>query len=324
MRVQESATTITAADALMAELSGALDPTQQRALAIPAMRARIYPGSPIVIEQTLTPGVNYNRYLVSYRSDGLKIFALMTVPTTVRPAAGWPVIVFNHGYIPPELYRSTERYEAHIDALARNGYLVLRPDFRGHGASEGSAVGGYTGPAYTVDVLNAVAAIRTYADADPRRVGMWGHSLGGLLTLRSMVIDPDIKAGVIWSGVVVAVPDLLALLDFSPTAVPAAVFRFRTALYREFGTPQTNPAFWASISPNSYLDALSGPLQLHHGTGDAIVPMIFSAILQEQVATAGQRAELFTYVGDDHNLTQHFNEAIARSVRFFDETVKGL
>lgn len=310
------------ANALIAGLSGAVDPAQIRALAIPTMRARTYPGSPILIEQTLIPGTNYNRYIVSYRSDGLKIFALMTVPTTNRPTVGWPVIVFNHGYIPPELYRSTERYEAHVDALARNGYLVFRPDLRGHGTSGGSAAGGYTGPAYTVDVLNAVAAVRLYADADPARIGMWGHSLGGLLTLRSMVIDEQIKAGVIWSGVVVAVPELLSLLDFSPVPVPAAVFRFREQLFEEFGTPQTNPTFWDAISPNAFLDELAGPLQLHHGTGDRIVPMLFSTLLNGELVAADQDVELFTYAGDDHNLTRNFDTAMARTVRFFDEHVK--
>ena len=314
----------TDANTLLAGLAGVFDAAQIRALAIPTMRARTYPGSPLIVEQTLTPGANYNRYLVSYRSDGLQIFGLLTVPTGTPPTTGWPVILFNHGYIPPERYRPTERYEAQIDALARNGYIVLRPDFRGHGASEGSAAGGYTGPAYTIDVLNAVAAVRTYALADPARIGMWGHSLGGLLTLRSMVIDQRIKAGVIWSGVVVAFPDLLTLLDFSPTPIPNTVFRFRDQLYSEFGTPQTNADFWNTISPNHFLADLSGPLQLHHGTGDAIVPVLFSAILTDQVAAAGQAAELFTYSGDDHNITENFDTAMARTVRFFDEQVKGL
>ena len=324
-RTATSATSLRAeANELFAGLAGAFEPTQIRALAIPTMRVRPYPASPLVVEQRLAPGVNYNRYLVSYRSDDLKIFALMTVPLGTPPTTGWPAIIFNHGYIPPVQYSPTERYEAHIDALARNGYIVFRPDFRGHGASEGSAAGGYTGPAYTVDVLNAVAAVRAYADADPARIGMWGHSLGGLLTLRSMVIDQSIKAGVIWSGVVVAVPDLLTLLDFSPTPIPNTVFRFRDQLYSEFGTPQTNPDFWNTISPNHFLADLSGPLQLHHGTGDAIVPVLFSAILTDQVTAAGQSAELFTYPGDDHNITINFDTAMARTVRFFDEQVKGL
>ena len=59
-------------------------------LEISAMRARDYPGSDIVIEDTLDPGVNYSRYYVSYQSEGLKIYALMTVPNGEKPASGWP------------------------------------------------------------------------------------------------------------------------------------------------------------------------------------------------------------------------------------------
>jgi hypothetical protein len=77
-------------------------------LTIESMRQRQYPGSQIVIEQTLAPGSNYNQYIASYQSEGLKIYALLTVPMGEKPATGWPVIVFNHGYIPPQVYRTTE------------------------------------------------------------------------------------------------------------------------------------------------------------------------------------------------------------------------
>ena len=51
-----------------------------------AWSARTYPGSDITIEQTLPPGSNYQRYYVSYLSDGLKIYALLTVPNGAKPA----------------------------------------------------------------------------------------------------------------------------------------------------------------------------------------------------------------------------------------------
>ena len=120
------------------------------------MRKRDYPGSDIVIEQTLAPGANYYQYVVSYKSDGLKIYALMTVPMGQKPATGWPVVIFNHGYIPPAQYRTTERYVAYVAAFARSGYIVFKSDYRGHGDSEGRASGGYGSPDYTIDVLNAV------------------------------------------------------------------------------------------------------------------------------------------------------------------------
>src|SRR2546428_3276436 len=162
-------------------------------LAIDAMRQRDYPGSDLAIEQTLGPGSNYRRYLASYRSDGLKIFGLLTVPTGRKPAGGWPVIIFNHGYIPPAQYRTTERYVAYVDGFASHGYIVFKPDYRGHGSSEGQPSSAYGSPGYTVDVLNAVTTLQRYPDADRNRIGMWGHSLGGNVTLRALVIDPRIK-----------------------------------------------------------------------------------------------------------------------------------
>ena len=100
-------------------------------LSIEALRKGNYPGSDIVVEQTLDPGSNYQRQIVSYKSEGLKIYALLTVPNGNPPESGWPVIIFNHGYIPPAEYRTTERYIAYTDGFSRNEYVLLRPDYRG-------------------------------------------------------------------------------------------------------------------------------------------------------------------------------------------------
>ena len=81
-------------------------------LSIENLRNGEYPGSDLVIEQTLDAGTNYARFIASFRSEGLKIYGLLTVPTGDRPENGWPVIIFNHGYIAPSEYRTTERYIA--------------------------------------------------------------------------------------------------------------------------------------------------------------------------------------------------------------------
>ncbi|HSL44690.1 MAG TPA: alpha/beta fold hydrolase [Anaerolineales bacterium] len=301
-------------------------PTPLHPLQIEAMRQQEYPGSDIVIEAVLDPGVNYERYYVSYQSEGLKIYALMTVPHGEKPVTGWPVIIFNHGYIPPEVYRTTERYIAYVDLIARSGYIVFRSDYRGHDRSEGMAGGAYSRPDYTVDVLNAVASMKRHPDADPNRIGMWGHSMGGYITLRSMVITNDIKAGVIWAGVVASYPDMLTRWRRAnaPAITPTPSARsWRYSLVNEYGSPEQNPEFWSSISANSYLADLSGPIQLHHGTLDEDVPLEFSELLFYQMLEANKYVEFHKYDGDNHNISNYFGTAMQRTIEFFDRYVKG-
>ena len=296
-------------------------------LMVDYMRRQSYPGSDLVVEETLAPGANYSRYIVSYRSEGYKIYALLTVPQGTKPATGWPVIIFNHGFIPPEIYRTTERYVAYVDGFARNGYIVFRSDYRGHGFSEGEPTSSRGSPAYTIDVLNAVAAMKRYGDADPARIGMWGHSMGGLLTLRSMVTTKDVKVGVIWAGVVASYPDLYNQRNPQPNSQPvdpatAQRRRWREEIVEKWGTPEEAPDIWAAISPNAYLSEISGPLQLHHGTADSDVPVRYSQTLDRQMQAVGQTVEYYEYPGDNHNLSVNFNTAMARSIAFFDQYLK--
>lgn len=292
---------------------------------IEALRVRSYPGSAITVERTLAPGANYRRYLASYRSDGLKIYALLTVPGGSKPASGWPAIVFNHGYIPPQQYRTGQSYRAYVDALARAGYVVFMPDYRGHGNSQGEARGAYWAPDYTVDVLNALASVRKFREADPARIGIWGHSMGGFLSLRAMVIDKQIRAGVIWAGVVAPYTDLLTA--WAPRYLGGGAHgdgpSERGAALRRYGTPQANPRFWASLSANNYLSGGMPPIQLHHSPADTHVPYAFSQTLAAQLKAAGQPYEFYTYANDDHNLSRSFGPAMRRTVAYFDRYLKG-
>lgn len=301
----------------------------QNPLSIEAMRKRTYPGSDLTIEETLAPGSNYNQYIAWYMSDGLKIYGLLTVPAGEKPETGWPVIIFNHGYIPPEQYQTTERYVAYVDAFARNGYIVFKPDYRGHGNSEGRPEGAYYSPAYTADVLNAVASLKQYKDADPGKIGMWGHSLGGNLTLRVMVTSGDIKAGVIWAGVVGTYEELMTKWQrtrpWQPSRreVEGHVTSIRQNLLDKYGSPQDNPEFWQAIDPRFHLADISGPLQLHQGLSDEEVPPLFSESLEKDLEQAGKTVEFYTYEGADHNISSpNFELAMQRSIDFFNKNLK--
>jgi dipeptidyl aminopeptidase/acylaminoacyl peptidase len=304
---------------------------EPNSLSIEYMRKQEYPGSDITIEQTLPDGSNYSRFIASYKSDGLKIYALLTVPHGEKPKTGWPVIIFNHGYIPPAQYRTTEKYLAYTDAFSRNGYIVFKSDYRGHGNSEGNADFPEYSPSYTIDILNAISSIKKDKDADPNRIGMWGHSMGGTITLRSLVVSKDIKAADIWAGVVGTYQDLAEnhhgryTSSAHPSPNPGEPTRRpngRTLLAQQYGDIATNPKFWASIDPMSYLKEISAPVQIQHGTTDEEVPYMLSQKLDAALANAGKSVTFYSYEGDDHNLSNNLDIALQRSVDFFDTYLK--
>ncbi len=297
---------------------------------IPVMRQRAYPGSPLTEVSALPATATYSQSVVSYQSDGLTIRALLTEPLGEPPAEGWPAIVFVHGYIPPEQYQTTARYEAYVDTFARNGYVVLKIDLRGHGLSEGDPTGAYFSPGYTVDALNAVSSLQQDVRVNPEAIGMWGHSMGGYITLRSMVISDQIKAGVIWAGVIGPYPQIYDYWQsrtstWRPSQREQQADRIRSEdLISRFGEPSEEDPFWQSISPYYYLVDLSGPVQLHQGTADAQVPVIYHQTVADRINELGvQPVEEYEYQGADHNLSgAAFGPAAERSVAFFDRYLK--
>jgi len=300
-------------------------------LAISAMRERSYPGSDIVIEQTLEDGSNYHQYLTSYQSDGLKIYALLTVPMGNRPTNGWPVILFNHGYITPDQYQTfptVGQYATYYPVFSRSGYIVFKPDYRGNGNSEGTPEGAYYSPAYTVDDLNALASIKKYSGADPSKVGIWGHSMGGNITLRDLVVRPnDVKVAVIWGGVVGSYEDLTFNWQRKVTYQPpprelALRNNQRSNLVKQYGDPRQNPTFWNTLDPTNFVTDIKVPVQLDVGGADEEVPVSFSQSLRDKLSAAGKTVEYFEYPGANHNISQGFDLAMQRSLTFFDLYLK--
>lgn len=292
---------------------------------IVALQARSYPGGAITLERRLPDGVNYRQWIASYPSDGFKILALLTIPKASPPKNGFPVIVFNHGYIVPEVYRTTEKYLAYQAGFASKGYIVFKPDYRGHGFSQGKPSSAYTKPDYTIDVMNAIASVKTLEQANPKAIGIWGHSMGGYLALRALVLGSGAKAAVIWGGVVAPHLEVIKFWNSRSSADNAQYLRYkpeRDALYQKYGSPLENPAFWNALSANTFITAPIAPIQLHHGITDEVVPIAFSRRLSSQLKKVGSVVELYEYPNNNHNLSRSFNLAMQRSVAFFDKYLK--
>lgn len=309
-------------------MSPSLSPTPNP-LATSALRARRYDADPPHIEQTLIHDSAYTKYLVSYTSDGLKIYGVMAVPVGEAPPGGWPYIMLNHGFIPPAEYDNTAKYVAYIDTLARGGFVVFMSDYRGHGASAGTAEGGYFSPGYTIDVMHAISAVKKMKAVNPSKLFLWGHSMGGNVSMRVRSLEPTVKGTVLWAGVVGSYPMIYKEFFNRPRnseGSPEQRLRWsssRLRMIREHGTPSASLSYWKSIDPMTTVADIFTPIQIHHGENDQTVPVTVGKLFAAELADAKVAHELYLYPSEDHNINgPSFGTAMARTIEFFRAQMK--
>lgn len=296
-------------------------------LSIVAMRQKPYPTSVLHIEQTLASGSNFSRYISSYRSEGLIQYGLLTVPTGTKPANGWPVILFHHGYIPPDQYSTENSYSAFVDVFAKAGYIVFKPDYRGNGGSHGAPLQPYISADYVTDSMNALSSIQKYPDANPQKIGVFGHSMGGNIVLHELVISKDIKAAELMAGVVGDESGIVTWWN-QRIAAKSIVGNDLEASYvitqmvKDHGTPLGNPDYWNAIDPTKYISDITASIDIQVGTQDTSVPQSFSSGLRDLLVHAGKSVTYQEYNGADHNLSPDTSVALSRAVSFFDRNLK--
>lgn len=292
-------------------------------LTIPYLRNRTYTSQLGELRSVGRQG-NYESFLTSYDSDGLRIDGLLTRPTGEMPAQGWPAIVFIHGYIPPTQYETQERYVDYVNFLARNGFVVFKIDLRGHGDSEGEPGGAYYSSDYVIDALNASSALANSDFVNPSGIGLWGHSMAGNVVLRAMAAKPEIPAAVIWAGAGFTYEDLQEFgIDdnsYRPPTGMAQRQRRRQQLFDTHGQFDPDNPFWATVTPTSYLNDLQGAIQLHHAVDDDVVSVEYSRTLDTALDETTVPHQLFEYPSGGHNLSSpSFTPAMQRTVEFFRE-----
>jgi uncharacterized protein len=290
-------------------------------LTIASMRSRAYPASLLLAVRSDGDLGGYVNSVVSFQSDGLREYALMSVPDGARPAQGWPVIIVNHGYSDPATYQTDgAAYSQFVAAFARAGYMVLKPDYRGHGQSQGVASGGHLSPVYAYDLLNLVSTLELDSRVDASRIGLFGHSMGGDEVLRALVVSKHIKAAVFLAGVVGSMDDIFYHWPQSPAPAdkPIAVqLAVENAVIATYGTPAGNPAFWSSASAINYVDSITAAVQINHDIGDTVVPKLFSDHLAAALKAAGKAFEYNTYPGDDHQFLRNRTAVLAAMLAFY-------
>jgi uncharacterized protein len=260
---------------------------------VQALSERTYDGGTISAVRTLEGNSSFTKTLVRWDSDGLTQYGFLNVPNGKGP---YPVVFVLHGYVNPYNYRIQTYTTRYADRLARNGYVVLHPNYRGHAPSQGSPDGTFR-VGYAADVLHALASIRTqsgksglFAKADGTRVGLWGHSMGGGISIRVMTVKPD------WVDAVVLYGSMSGD-ELKNAQQVYNVFSNRTRGLTELRTSQK---ILNQISPIKFAARVQAAVSVHHGTRDEQVPYAWSLELCRTLKNLGKRNECFGYANAPH------------------------
>ena len=295
--------TLTATSLTTATATSTPDP--YTGLYVDDLRARSYGGGEISILKTLLVTETFTRSLIAYPSDGLIIYGFMNTPRGPGP---FPVIIMNHGYISPANYQTLTYMTRYANPLTAAGFIVIHPDYRGYGDSD-------DGPnlfriGYAIDVLNLIALAKQLPDADPEAIGLFGHSMGGGISLRAATVSSDVKAMLLYGSM---------SGDENANFAKIAEWRGDDNL-PEFAVP---PEAVTRIAPINYLANVQAAISIHHGEADATVPPEWSADLYARLTALDKEVEYFTYPDQPHTFVDEGHALlIERAIVFFDQHLR--
>ncbi len=300
------------------------------------LRQHEFESTAIHITKVLDKTPTFVRYLISYGSDGLSINGIMQIPA--QGHAPFPVIIMNHGFFDRAEYRSGDGTDRAAEYLNQHGYLTLASDYRSWGGSDVGPRLFYSG--LVIDVVNLIKAVSSVPEADPNRIGIWGHSMGGGVTMKVLTLQTPIKAAVLYSTVSADDADILARWglgcigdiaageqqldcnssDIVPLDLPPE-------LIKAYYEASTDPAELRLTSPFYHLDMVAVPVEINYGTNDgktlAGTPPDWSKKLFDALQAAGKPAEIFGYEGEFHSFNGDSWIAFMEwSAHFFDQYVK--
>lgn len=290
-------------------------------------------GASLEFVRELEDGPNFSAYLVSYHSSGLKVHAMVAVPQTARPPRGFPVVIANHGHHPdPPNYgitgdgvdsRPGDYYREIPAYFAEFGFLVVMADYRGHSDSEGIEFtdGMLESAYYTEDVVTLLSGLPDIEGADLNNVFMWGHSLGGEVTLRSLLVVDWISGASMWSSVGGDIWDQAYYYSRydNPEATDSSDVPKRVVDELRRDIAEFRGRFDADdVEPLHYLDYLRTPIVIHHAIGDRGAAYKWSERLAKELYRRSMPYVFYSYPGSDHLFKNDtMREAVERDVAFF-------
>jgi len=228
--------------------------------------------------------------LIVPADDGFPLPAQIIKPRQMDPHRKYPVIIFVYGGpSAPVVWNSWSRTILFDNILLENGYICFRIDNRSAtGQSkilEDTAHGKCLSENEINDILAGVKWLKEQPFVDQDRIGVWGWSGGGSMTLQLMTHSHAFKAGI----AVAAVTD----------------FRYYDTKWAEniLDTPQNNPDGYQVSAAANFAADLSGRLLLIHGTGDDNVHPQNVWRFSRELHKAGKLFEMMIYPLGTHGIS---------------------
>ena len=243
-------------------------------------------------------------------ADGQALHYRLFKPRHFDPEKRHPAIVDVYGG--PGVQRVLDNWtgSSFTQILTRAGYVVFQLDNRGsafRGAAFQAPIRGRLGEVEVADQVQGAHWLASQGFVDPARIGVWGWSYGGYLTLMLMFKAPDVfRVGV--------------------AGAPVTDWRLYDTHYTEryLQRPQHNAAGYDASSVLPYAKDLKGKLLVMHGMADDNVLFLHSTKLFRNLQDLGKPFDVMVYPGAKHGLTRQHDgrHAYATIKRFFDESLR--
>jgi dipeptidyl-peptidase 4 len=238
--------------------------------------------------------------------DGVELDAWCILPPNLDPSKKYPLIVYVYGEPAGQTVVDQWGGDQMLwhSMLAQKGYVVMSFDNRGTPAPRGrhwrKSIYRQIGILASADQAAAVKSVlkeRPYLD--PQRVGVWGWSGGGSMTLNALFRYPDIYT----AGVSIA-------------PVPNQLYYDTIYQERYMGLPNDNAEGYRLGSPITFADKLQGDLLLIHGTGDDNCHYQTTELLINELIKHNKPFSMFAYPNRTHairegeNTTRHLFQMV--------------
>jgi dipeptidyl-peptidase 4 len=242
-------------------------------------------------------------------ADGQTLYYQLFKPLHFDPAKRYPAIVDVYGGPGVQRVVDTWHGNSFTQILTRAGYVVFTLDNRGsafRGTAFQNPIHERMGNVEVADQVQGAHWLGSQSFVDPRRIGVWGWSYGGYMTLNLMFKAADVfRAGV--------------------AGAPVTDFALYDTHYTEryLDRPQDNAAGYAASSVLPYAKDLNGPLLVMHGMADDNVLFLNSTKLFRRLQDLGKPFDVMVYPGAKHGLMrQHDGRHGFKMIkRFFDENL---